>query len=92
MALKLQPEQESALKAEAEAQGIITEQWLELLIEERLQSVRWPDSDEEQLQSEPFWKTFTRRMHALPTEVFDRLPADSASEHDHYLYGSRRRH
>jgi hypothetical protein len=38
---------------------------------------------------EPFWKAFTRRMHSLPE--FDRLPADGASEHDHYVYGSPRR-
>ena len=40
---------------------------------------------------EPFWKTFTQRMHALPAEAFEALPTDGASEHDHYLYGSPKR-
>jgi hypothetical protein len=39
----------------------------------------------------PFWKTFTNEVHALPDDVFNRLPADGASEHDHYLYGSPKR-
>jgi Arc/MetJ-type ribon-helix-helix transcriptional regulator len=36
----------------------------------------------------PFWASFTAQMHALPDEVFARLPEDGASEHDHYLYGA----
>jgi hypothetical protein len=40
---------------------------------------------------EPFWKAFTQRMHALPAEAFEDLPADGASEHDHYLCGSPKR-
>lgn len=39
----------------------------------------------------PFWKTFTGRLRAVPPEVFDSLPADGASEHDHYLYGTPKR-
>jgi Arc/MetJ-type ribon-helix-helix transcriptional regulator len=36
----------------------------------------------------PFWASFTSKVHALPDEVFARLPEDGASEHDHYLYGA----
>jgi Arc/MetJ-type ribon-helix-helix transcriptional regulator len=39
----------------------------------------------------PFWETFTQQVHALPDEVFERLPEDGASEHDHYLYGAPKR-
>jgi len=39
----------------------------------------------------PFWVAFTELFHALPDEVFERLPKDGASEHDHYLYGAPRR-
>ena len=77
--LELPPEREAALKAAAQAQGVSTEQWLERLVEERLQIATEPEF---------FWKTFTRRMHALPAEAFEHLPTDGASEHDHYLYGS----
>jgi hypothetical protein len=41
--------------------------------------------------TEPFWKSFTRLVHALPDEVFERLPRDGAGEHDHYLYGAPKR-
>jgi hypothetical protein len=33
----------------------------------------------------PIWEVITERMNAVPSEVFDRLPNDGASEHDHYL-------
>ncbi len=39
----------------------------------------------------PFWATFTEQVHALPDAVFERLPEDGASEHDHYLYGAPKR-
>ena len=37
------------------------------------------------------WDVIAERMKAVPLEVFDRLPKDGASEHDHYLYGSPKR-
>ena len=43
------------------------------------------------LSGKPFWQSFTEQVHALPDEVFEKLPADGASEHDHYLYGSPKR-
>jgi Arc/MetJ-type ribon-helix-helix transcriptional regulator len=30
----------------------------------------------------PFWATFTEQVHALPDEVFERLPRDGASGHE----------
>ena len=31
------------------------------------------------------------RARALPPEVLDQFPADGASQHDHYLYGTPKR-
>jgi antitoxin component of MazEF toxin-antitoxin module len=31
------------------------------------------------------------RAAALPPEALDRLPADDASQHDHYIYGTPKR-
>lgn len=31
------------------------------------------------------------RARALPKETLDRLPADGASQHDHYIYGTPKR-
>lgn len=35
-----------------------------------------------------FWTVFTALHTLLPDEVFERLPKNGASEHDHYLYGA----
>jgi putative addiction module CopG family antidote len=40
---------------------------------------------------EPAWKRVLENMKAVPDEVFDRIPADSSEQLDHYLYGSPRR-
>lgn len=52
---------------------------------------RMPSTEDAIPPVEPFWKSFARRVHALPDEVFERLPSDGASEHDHYLYGAPKR-
>jgi predicted DNA-binding antitoxin AbrB/MazE fold protein len=31
------------------------------------------------------------RAHALPPETLDKLPADGAAQHDHYIYGTPKR-
>jgi hypothetical protein len=32
-----------------------------------------------------------QRIRKLPREAFEGLPADGASQHDHYVYGSPKR-
>jgi hypothetical protein len=48
-------------------------------------------STNEEPSPKPFWRAFTERVHGVPSGVFERLPTDGASEHDHYLYGSPKR-
>lgn len=75
------PEKEmEALAVKAEALGVSAEDYVRQVLERDLGG-----------PSEPFWKAFTRRIQALPAEVFESLPVDGASEHDHYLYGSPKR-
>ena len=81
--LELPDKQEATLKAKAQAQGVTAEQYV--------QQVLSRDLDAEGSGTEPFWKAFTRQIQALPDEIFEHLPADGASEHDHYLYGSPKR-
>jgi hypothetical protein len=78
--LKLPDNQEAALKAKAQAQGVTAEQYVAQILNRDLEE-----------GSEPFWKAFTRSIQALPDEIFEHLPTDGASEHDHYLYGSPKR-
>jgi plasmid stability protein len=79
--IHLPDEQEAALKERAQSQGLSAEEYAQQVLVHELEAS----------SSEPFWKAFTRRMHSLPDEVFEHLPTDGASEHDHYLYGSPRR-
>jgi Arc/MetJ-type ribon-helix-helix transcriptional regulator len=39
----------------------------------------------------PAWERILERMEAVPDEVFDRIPADSSEQLDHYLYGTPKR-
>ena len=84
--LELSPEVREGLLAEAQEHGLSLEAVVEQVLREHVQtpSLAGPPS-------EPFWKSFTRRVHALPDSVFDRLPKDGATEHDHYLYGAPKR-
>lgn len=79
LTIDMPPDEIAALATKARAHGLSAEDYARLVLERDL---------EERPASEPFWKAFTRRVHALPPETFERLPADGASEHDHYLYGS----
>lgn len=92
--LDLPPEIERADLAKATAKGIP----VEVLVREVLLAHEPPFTLDETEQDhaeegtpQPFWKSFTRRIHALPAEAFEGLPTDGASEHDHYLYGSPKR-
>ena len=80
LVIELPDRQETALKAKAQAQGMSAEEYASQVLAY--------DLEERGSSSEPFWKALTRRMEAVPDEVFERLPTDGASEHDHYLYGS----
>jgi hypothetical protein len=81
LVLELHDKEAAALKAKAKAQGISAEEFASQVLARELQTAN----------AQPFWKSFTETMHSLPAEVFESLPVDGASEHDHYLYGSPKR-
>ncbi len=39
----------------------------------------------------PAWQRVLDNMSAVPDEVFDRIPADSSEQLDHYVYGTPKR-
>src|SRR5271157_2963434 len=39
----------------------------------------------------PIWERILERSAAIPDEEWDKLPVDGAEQHDHYIYGTRRR-
>ena len=85
--IKLSPEREAVLRAQADAHGMILQEWLLHLAEEHVPATAGPRME----RREPFWKAFLDRVHSVPEEAFEDLPRDGASEHDHYLYGSPKR-
>ncbi len=80
--IELPEEEVRELAAKAQAHGVSAEDFARQVLKRAI---------EEEAVPEPFRRAFTSRVHAMPAEVFDRLPTDGASEHDHYLYGSPKR-
>jgi len=85
--LNFSNEQLAALKAEAAAHGLTVESWLKEIAERHLQAT--PKTS--RADRHPIWEVITERMKTVPPEVFERLPEDGASDHDHYLYGHPKR-
>lgn len=84
--IELPPEMEAGLLAQAQAQGLDVADYVQHLVRREITAqARNAETDA------PFWKSFTSEIHALPDKVFDKLPEDGASEHDHYLYNAPKR-
>lgn len=86
--IRLSDEQAAAIQAQAAAEGLSVEAWLQRLAEQHAQLRVFPAS---QPSRRPVWEVISERMGSLPQDVLDRLPSDAASEHDHYLHGSPKR-
>ncbi len=84
MTLKIQvlDEHEAALQAKAEAEGVSVEQCASELIKQALapREARRPLA----ARIREIWAD-------MPDEVRAKLPADGASQHDHYIYGVPKR-
>ena len=87
--INLSDEQAAVLQAQAADEGLTVEVWLQRLAEQHAQLPGGPRA--QMPQRRPIWESITERMKAVPVAVFERLPQDGASEHDHYLYGSPKR-
>ena len=87
--IQLSDEQAAVLEAQAAQEGLTVDAWLQRMAEQYAQ-VR-PSSSTASPDQRPIWEIIADRMKAVPAEVFERLPQDGASEHDHYLYGSPKR-
>ena len=80
--LELPDNQEAALKAKAEAQGVSAEEYAsQVLAHDLKEGPRDADSDRH------ISEVIRERMRDIPPEVWASLPTDGASEHDHYIYG-----
>jgi hypothetical protein len=87
--IQLSDEQAAVLAAQAAQEGLTVDAWLQRMAEQYAQV--HPPSSTGSPDQRPIWEIIADRMKAVPAEVFERLPQDGASEHDHYLYGSPKR-
>jgi hypothetical protein len=87
--IQLSDEQVATLQVQAAREGLTLDEWLQRLAEQYAQSQ--PPSSAAASGQRPIWERIAERMKTVPAEVFERLPQDGASEHDHYLYCSPKR-
>ena len=85
--VELTPQVQADLLAQAQARGMSLEAFAEEVLREKSRETA-PVSPN---SGQPFWKRFTSQVHDLPDAIFERLPPDGATEHDHYLYGAPKR-
>lgn len=83
LTIQLPDEQEAALKARARAKGVSAEQYAIEVLKRELASGGPPRRH--------ISEALRGIMSDVPAELLEALPADGASEHDHYLYGSPKR-
>jgi hypothetical protein len=48
-------------------------------------------SDAAAQEAKPVWEEILELTADVPEEVWDKLPADLAEQHDHYIYGTPKR-
>ena len=85
LTINLPPDKEAALKAKAEAAGLRAERYAQQVLERDLStpSVSGGYAPDER----PISKMIGEIWADMPDDVRAQLPADGASEHDHYIYG-----
>ena len=78
LTISFSDEQAAVLQAKAAAEGLSVEAWIQKLAEPHVPAVR-------PLQAAA--SIILESMKDVPPEVMAQMPADGASQHDHYIYG-----
>ena len=83
LTIDLSENESSALAAKAQAQGVSAEQYARSILERDLKSAPKPRRHISEVIRE--------NVRQVPAEILDSIPADGASQHDHYIYGVAKR-
>jgi hypothetical protein len=78
LTIDISPEEEAAITAKAQAEGLSVEQW----VRKQALEPAAPKSLVEKIRE--IWSD-------VPPEAWASMPTDGASEHDHYIYGLPKR-
>jgi len=87
LTLELPAGMQAALNRIAEKQGLSPEQYAARVIDRNLVEAE----AQQGANQHKFWETFLSNFAEVPDSVFEAIPEDSASEHDHYIHGSPKR-
>jgi hypothetical protein len=78
LTIDISPDEEADLRAKAKAEGLSIEQWVR-----------------KQALAPAVQKSLAEKIREIwsdvPPEVWETMPIDGASEHDHYIYGLPKR-
>ena len=85
LTIDLSPENEAALRAQAEAAGLSAEDFARRALDEALKS--GSDSIGAVENDRSISEVIGEIWADMPHDVKAKLPRDGASEHDHYIYG-----
>jgi hypothetical protein len=79
LTLQLPDEKQAALSAKAQALGVSTEEYAcQVLVH---------DIEAEPRPCRHISDIIRENMSRVPAEIMAKMPADGASQHDHYIYG-----
>ncbi len=74
------------------AEAVIAEALRLLHEREESQTPSDESQPEEEEEHRPIWEVIQNITKGIPKETWDKLPADGALEHDHYIYGTPKRY
>jgi hypothetical protein len=86
--VKLDDNNDAALIAKAQAQGISAEEFAARILDREL---RAPAPAATATPRRHISEVIRERVSKIPAEVWKDFPTDGASEHDHYIYGLPKR-
>lgn len=86
--LELPDSKEAVLQSRARGQGVSAERFAEQILNRELEE---PTDITPVMPRRHISEKIREIMSDVPREVFENLPQDGASEHDHYLYGTPKR-
>ena len=84
LTIELPDEQQAALIAKAKAQGMTVEEYARQVLAQDLEAAS-PS------RRRHISEIIRENMSRVPPEIMATMPADGASQHDHYIYGLPKR-
>jgi hypothetical protein len=85
LTIDLPADQQAALAAQAQAQGISEEEYARQVLAHAIEAAGTPS------RRRHISEVILEKMSKVPAEIMATMPKDGASQHDHYIYGLPKR-